>query len=195
LTIEQGVHTGRTLGASGKLLLSCCTALALALAAAPARAVVTGTTTAVSYTGNAATTAFPFSFKATDKNWVKATLAGVAQSSGFTVTLNTNQGHGAGRNGDICDRARERRRGGPAPGEGGVVPLRTSTATARTTTGSLRALGAPVTHTSTTTDSDIQRRFCSFGCPPLLQRGGRHRAHCRGENLAPRHRRANFGSK
>jgi hypothetical protein len=74
-----------------KLLLSCCTALALALAAAPALAVVTGTTTEVSYTGNGATTAYPFSFKATDKAWVKVVLGGVAQASGFTVTLNTNQ--------------------------------------------------------------------------------------------------------
>jgi hypothetical protein len=74
-----------------KLLLSCFTALALALAAAPARAVVTGTTTEVSYTGNDATTAYPFSFKATDKSWVKVSLDGVAQASGFTVTLNTNQ--------------------------------------------------------------------------------------------------------
>jgi lysophospholipase L1-like esterase len=74
-----------------KLILSCCTALALVLAAAPARAVVTGTTTEVSYTGNSATTAFPFSFKATEKAWVKVTLAGVVQANGFTVTLNTNQ--------------------------------------------------------------------------------------------------------
>jgi hypothetical protein len=72
-------------------LISCSIAVALALAAAPARAVVTGTTTEVSYTGNASTTAFPFSFKATDKSWVKVSLGGVAQASGFTVTLNTNQ--------------------------------------------------------------------------------------------------------
>jgi hypothetical protein len=76
-----------------KLLISCsiALALALALAAAPARAVVTGTTTEVTYTGNASTTAFPFSFKATDKTWVKVSLGGVEQASGFTVTLNTNQ--------------------------------------------------------------------------------------------------------
>jgi hypothetical protein len=79
-----------------KLILSCCTALALALVAAPASAVVTGTTTEVSYTGNGATTAFGFTFKATDKAWVKVSLGGVAQASGFTVTLNANQGTSPG---------------------------------------------------------------------------------------------------
>lgn len=74
-----------------KLALICCTALALALGATPARAVVTGTTTEVSYSGNGSTTVYPFAFKATDNSWVKVFLAGVAQSSGFTVTRNTNQ--------------------------------------------------------------------------------------------------------
>jgi hypothetical protein len=72
-------------------LILCFTALALALAAAPARAVVTGATTEVSYTGNGATTAFGFTFKATDKAWVKVYVGGVLQASGFTAALNTNQ--------------------------------------------------------------------------------------------------------
>jgi hypothetical protein len=68
-----------------------CIVLALALVAPPARAVVTGTTTEVSYTGNGSTTVFSFPFKAMDNAWVKVFRDGAAQSSGFTVTRNTNQ--------------------------------------------------------------------------------------------------------
>jgi hypothetical protein len=96
-----------------KLALLCCTALALALVAPPARAVVTGTTTEVSYTGNGSTTVFSFPFKATDNAWVKVFLGGVAQSSGFTVTRNTNQDSSPG--GSVTFTA--------APGSGVAVKL------------------------------------------------------------------------
>jgi lysophospholipase L1-like esterase len=67
--------------------------LLAALLAAPSApmATVTGTTTRNSYTGDASTVAFAFTFRADSSSWVKVYLDNALQGAGYTVALNANQ--------------------------------------------------------------------------------------------------------
>jgi parallel beta-helix repeat protein len=74
------------------------TVLALVLALAdPAFAVVPSTASRIDQTGNGATTAFTFTFPVTtSSSHVEVFLAGVKQTSGYTVALNANQSSSPG---------------------------------------------------------------------------------------------------